>query len=35
MAQALDQRQREQDDPRESAQDQPERNGIRSAVDQT
>jgi hypothetical protein len=34
MAQAFDQRQREQDEPRESAQDQPEHNGIRSAADQ-
>jgi hypothetical protein len=34
MGKALEQRQREQDEPRESAQDQPERNGIRSAADQ-
>jgi hypothetical protein len=34
MGHALEQRQRNQDDPRESAQDQPERNGIRSAADE-
>jgi hypothetical protein len=34
IAQALEQRQREQDDPQESAQCQPKRNCIRSVLDQ-
>jgi hypothetical protein len=34
MAEALDQRQRDQDDPRESAQDEPDRRGIGSVADE-